>query len=136
MACKTNNRFEVHSNIKHYLEQDFASKKAVHDANPKNDRYRWSEYYEVVAAFCGVAPSTIVQMKTKDSLPSLVVALRLAEWLKVPLSDLLQAVEKNDPIEVPLCVVEGCRNVATTRGMCIKHVTKFYNNKEHKEEVQ
>lgn len=134
MACKTNNRFKVHSNIKMYLDEDFKKHKAIHDSKPENDKYRWLDYYEVLGWYCGVSPSTITQMKNKNLLPSLVVALRLAKWLNVSVEDLLQAVEKESTVDAPKCVVEGCDRYATTRDLCLKHSTQFYNNKEHKEE--
>ena len=125
-------------------EEKKVKQKKKKDAKPKNSRYylvsnakevfdnyyeenRWryetlSDFYEELGEYCGVSPSTIGQMRLKGLPPSVLAGIKVAEFLGVEFTDIWKAVEKEDYIERPRCIVEGCNRVATTKGLCMRHV--------------
>ncbi|WAX16635.1 hypothetical protein LC76P1_00198 [Lysinibacillus phage LC76P1] len=124
MARNTNYRYETKSNIRFHMDRDYKNRRASFEAVGSD--FKWSDYYEMLAKFCGVSPSTISQMRLKRAIPSLIVAVKLSEWLGVSVAELVSIVEKESPLETPKCIVAGCERHATTKGYCMKHVPSIY----------
>lgn len=122
MAKATNYTYEVKANIREFMDIDFMKAKSM------NPTLKWSDYYEIVGSVCGVSPSTISQIRLKGLTPSLIVAIKLSEFLDVPVNVLCQVVEKDVSENVDRCIIQGCDRVATTRGYCLKHLKIAYKN--------
>lgn len=124
MARNTNYRYETKSNIRYYMDKDYNDRLASLEV--VGSQFKWSDYYEVLGKFCGVSPSTISQMRLKKAIPSLIVAVKLSQWLNVRVDELVSIEDKETPLETPECIVAGCKRHATTKGYCMKHVPSIY----------
>lgn len=94
MSATVNARYEIKSNIKEIMEKDYLEKKekweSVHD-----NKYFRVDYYDELAMYCGISPSTVSQMKQRNLFPSYIVAIKMSQWLKVDVTEIWEVVEKN-----------------------------------------
>ncbi|GFN31802.1 helix-turn-helix domain-containing protein [Paenibacillus xylaniclasticus] len=123
---KKNMRYELVSHVKQVLAEHYIK-------HYEQQGMKYSDMYEDIAEYCGVSPSTISQMKLKNTAPSYIVAVKMAEFVDRPVSDIFSIVESENyaKLEKTLCRVSGCDRVATTRGYCLRHVYfTRYDNKE------
>ncbi|WP_303983002.1 helix-turn-helix transcriptional regulator [Niallia circulans] len=56
----------------------------------QNKRVRESDVEELIASHCGAAPNTIAKIKRHVVQPSLPMALKIADYFKLPLEDIFQ----------------------------------------------
>ena len=95
MSAHKNLKYKVVSNIKDYLEQDFARKKIIFEHENKRKYFR-VDYFREVGEYCGINASTVSQMHVRNLLPSYVVSVKMAEYLGVVASDIWEVVEDEE----------------------------------------
>lgn len=93
MDKSKNSKYKTVAHIKNYLENDFQRKKMIIEQTEKR-KYFKVEYFEEVAEFCGISPSTVSQMHVRNLLPSYIVAIQLSKYLNVEVTTLFEVVEK------------------------------------------
>ena len=109
---KPKNRYRVVSNANEVLTKFFED----------NKYERLSDMYEELGEYSGVSPSTISQMRHRNVAPSYTVAMKIAEYIGVAPTDIWAIEEVEDYQGRPKCTVEGCGRVATSKGLCMRHV--------------
>lgn len=92
MTAKKNERYEVVSNFRNYIEQGFEKKKKYMMDN-YGIKYTKLSYFEEIAKYCGINSSTISQMHIRNLNTSYLVAIKISEFLEVPVTDIWEIVE-------------------------------------------
>jgi len=92
---KTNSKFKVLSNVQHYLERDYQMLKAIKESDLDNKYFR-KQYFNELALYCGVSPSTISQMHARNLHASYLLAIKISEFINVPVEKIWQVVEKEN----------------------------------------
>lgn len=114
-----NNRYIVVSNAKEVFDKFFK----------ENDYEILADMYEEIGEYSGVSPSTVGQMRLNGLLPSYISAIKIAEFLGVEPTDIWEIHEKEEYEARETCIIEGCKRISASRGLCMKHI---YLNKDLK----
>jgi len=124
-----------------YLDE--AIKKYQRDVFLKtNEEITIQEILEQIGEVAEVSWGTVKQIKNNVILPSLPVAIKIAEFFGVSVEDLWKVVQEETTIkktkkgrksnpnkEIIICSEEGCENQAVARKLCNKHYQQYrYRN--------
>lgn len=119
-AKPKNTRYTIESKTKEVFDNFF-----------KENNYEiLADMYEEIGEYAGISPSTVGQMRLNGLQPSYISAIKIAEFMGVEPTDIWEIKELDNYVPREKCIIEGCKRVSASRGLCMKHI---YIGKELKE---
>lgn len=93
MPKKTNEKYIIESHAKDFIETHYWIKKGIIERT-KQRRYFKTDYFEELAAHCGVDKATINQIHARNLSVSYITAVRIADFIGCEVTDIWKVVEK------------------------------------------
>lgn len=126
MSKTKNSRYHIVSSLNEHMTRFFLSEREVR--TKKGMKYIWPDLYHELGKYCGIAPSTVCQMRLRGLFPSYIVAIKMSEFLGVSPTDIWSIVDNGEFFDETIvkCAHDYCERVAGTRGYCMKHLPAIY----------
>jgi DNA-binding XRE family transcriptional regulator len=121
---KGNEKFILKSKLKDFIQHELESRREV------GYKVLLDDLYEEIADFSGISAITVYMFRQEKIKPSLAVSMRIAEYFNVKVEEIwLTECNENYVEERGFCSIEGCNYRVSSNNLCLKHYSRYKNNK-------